>query len=333
MNRLLPAALMFILPMQFSSASADDIDAKLNDARESYLASEMEFELKLLDWFDNQEKRARGKGDSDAVLRIKAERKEYVASNSIPKNAPRALLRSRESAKRRLSREYGSIISVLKRRAIDAEEELNSLLPGRFEHEKRSFWLHPNGFFQQIEKGNWQEVSPDGRQNQLSEVARNPEYIELQVIDGEISIRVRLFDDHAEFANLPQLAFEKRFDGWWHALAKDGKESHQPDIPKLAPGMQFRGEKTWTKVGAVFERGTKQWHVLRIEKVAGQEFFGSVEFKWGKSPVAIEGLTDGHQIQWANSNTRAQAYYGIIDGDHITAVSANGTISLVREKK
>lgn len=332
MNRLLPFWLISCLFLQFNFASADDIDAKLKDARESYLASEAEFERKLLDWFDSQEKRARNRGDSDAVLTIKVERKKYVDSNSVPKNAPSVLLRSRESARFRLLREYESTIAILKRRGLDAEEELQLLLSDQVETETRSFWLHPDGFFQQTEEGKWQEVSPNGRQYQFSEVARNPEYVELQVIDSDTSIRVRLFDDRAEFANLPQLASVKKLDGWWHSLAKDGEGSNQSDIPILAPGMQFRGEKTWTKIGAVFKRGTKQWHILRIEKVSGQEFSGSVEFEWGKSPVAVDGLTDGHQIQWANSDTRGQAYYGVIDRNRITAVSGNGTISLVHEK-
>lgn len=220
----------------------------------------------------------------------------------------------------------------LDKRAGAGEEELQAPLSSQLENKKRSLWLHPDGFFEQTEKGKWREVSPNGRQYQFTEVARNPESVELQAVDGDTSIRVRLFGDRAESTNLPQPAFAKKFDGRWHSLVTDAKSSNQRHISGLAPGMQFRGEKTWTKIGAVFQRGTKQWHVLRIKKVAGQKFSGSVEFEWGKSPVAVDGLTDGRQIQWANSDTRDQAYYGVIDGSRISAVSFNGTISLVHEK-
>ena len=119
MNQMSLLASIVCLILQVELVYADEFNSKLDDARKSYFTSEKHFEQKLLDWFDSQEKRARSRGDRDAVLESKSERKEYVDNGTVPPNVPRLLLRSRKSAEMRLTREYESIIAGMTRSGFD----------------------------------------------------------------------------------------------------------------------------------------------------------------------------------------------------------------------
>jgi len=113
---------------------------KHNDAmakgKAKYFEAEAEYDHKIRDWFDNEEKRARDRGDRDTVVTLKSKRDAYATSGLVPAELPRLISRTFDSAKNRLKRDYDSVVSSLTRdgldkRAADAEKELETLLSGQ----------------------------------------------------------------------------------------------------------------------------------------------------------------------------------------------------------
>ena len=127
---------LFILTFCAVYVNAQDThSAAISDAKNRFFAAEAEYDQRIRDWFDSQEKRARDRGDRDAVVSIKSMRTAYTSANTAPADLPRVISRQFDSAKTRLRRDYESIVSDLTRdgldkRAADAETEIKALLSG-----------------------------------------------------------------------------------------------------------------------------------------------------------------------------------------------------------
>jgi hypothetical protein len=62
----------------------------------------------------------------------------------------------------------------------------------------RKRWIHANGEFIQLAQDVWQEKSPNGNTYRYKEVTRTQEYVELDALNGDTTLRYRLYDDRCE---------------------------------------------------------------------------------------------------------------------------------------
>jgi hypothetical protein len=78
--------------------------------------------------------------------------------------------------------------------------------------EKRVFWSHPLGFFDNVADGKWLERSPNGA-FYFVEAARTDDYVELR--NTRSGTLVRLFNDRCELKVAQQREFAVRYQGGW----------------------------------------------------------------------------------------------------------------------
>ena len=79
----------------------------------------------------------------------------------------------------------------------------------------RRRWVHAKGNFTLVDVGRWDEWSPRGRMYHWREVGRSDEYVELDAIDGNTSLRARLHATRCDYGEKPRLDFRTIFEGRW----------------------------------------------------------------------------------------------------------------------
>lgn len=221
MRIMLAIVLVSMLTLSFRTTLADDNIAKTLDlAEERYESDLAEFDTLVLKWFDEQETRARKTGKKEAVDKVLKERNAFTKNGEISESIPVSIVRKRSQAEQKLGSAFERAVSEYVKRKEDSlasqtQEELKALRETPRPPDNRKVWKHPNGQFKVLENGEWEEESGNGKTYRYKEVSRNKEFVELDALNGNTNIRIRIFTDRIEYGKKPGLTFAPKFKGTW----------------------------------------------------------------------------------------------------------------------
>jgi hypothetical protein len=86
-----------------------------------------------------------------------------------------------------------------KTRAEEKEEKRQDAAARPDPGDPRRHWAHQKGDFRVVERGTWEERSPDGKIYYYKEVVRTKDYVELAAITGDTTVRFRLFATRCDY--------------------------------------------------------------------------------------------------------------------------------------
>lgn len=198
----------------------DPIKVKLDKAKADYEVALDKFRTGVGEYFDKREGTARKSGKKKAVDEIKAERAAFQEKDELPEAAPANLKQKKVSARKSLEEAYDKAIAEytkakLDKEASDVEKELEAFRAAGATDTRRR-WVHDKGQFKKLEADKWEESYPNsGTVFHYKETARTKEYIQIDAITGNTSVRFRLYDTRVDRVVKPNLEYEKLFTGKW----------------------------------------------------------------------------------------------------------------------
>ena len=207
-----------------AAAEDDAVEKKLTAAKEEFAKSVEKAKAGLLADLKKRQDDAQKAGDLKLVEKAQAETKAFDTNGTLPKLVSVKSYESQlKTARAKLEDVYvGSVKQYTKdgkfatAKAIDKElDEFRKAGPAAPDTRKK--WVHAKGDFTETKPGMWEEKSPNGKTYQYKEVARTKEYVELDAISGDTTLRFRLYDDHCDAG--------KRAAGTFNTLFNTGKWS------------------------------------------------------------------------------------------------------------
>lgn len=201
-------------------AQDDAVSTALERAKALFDSDSTNFENDVLKWFKKVEDDARAKGDRESLTSRQSLRAEFSKSGKMPDIAPISLRRKQERINSSMESAYKKAIEEFTRMdndrlATQTEKQLEGFRNSLLNKPDRQIWRHSGGSFAVVDKNVWEEKISDGRSFRYQEIDRNKGYVELDALTGDTRIRVRLYDDRAEYGHKPSLAFKKHLVGKW----------------------------------------------------------------------------------------------------------------------
>jgi hypothetical protein len=204
-----------------NSVRGEDSIAKVLDlAKEKFDAESAEIDAMVLKWFDEQETRARKTGNKEAVDKLLSDREKFASKNEIPDNVPAPIVRRRTQSKQKLVFAFEKAISDYVKQKDDllasrTQDDLKAFKEMPSAIDSRKIWRYPKGQFRALQNGEWEEELVDGRKYRYKETTRTKEFVELDALNGDTSIRVRIFGDRCDYGKKPSLTFTTVHNGTW----------------------------------------------------------------------------------------------------------------------
>ncbi len=217
---LLLIAFQFVNCSTMAFADEDEVAKRLESAKTKFEDDSAAFEAMVLSWFDDQEDRARKTGKKASVDLVIANRDAYRTKNVLPEVLSRSIFRKMTDAEQKMVFAYERAISDYVKQKEDllasqTQDELKKFKENPNAPDTRKVWRHSKGYFEIIDGETWEELSGNGKQYRYKENSRNKEYVEIDALNGNTSIRVRLYADHCDYGKKSGDGFTTMFHGAW----------------------------------------------------------------------------------------------------------------------
>ncbi len=220
--RLTTLLIVLILNLASSACLADDdpVKLKLDKAKAAYDAAMDKARNAVGEYFDKREEAARKDGNKKLVDEIKVERKAFDEKDEPPSAAPAALKQKFAAARMSMENAYVLAVKEYTKAKMDdeaaiVESELVAFKAGLPGSDKRRRWVYDKGEFRMTGKDTWEEKYPNGKSFHYKETARTKEYVQLDALDGNTSVRWRLYDTNGEYNLKPQTSYTTLLMGKW----------------------------------------------------------------------------------------------------------------------
>ena len=204
------------------AADGDPVRKKLDDAKAAYDKATMEYKTEAEKWFEKEDDAARKlkSGVTEKVKQVAGEKKDFDEKGVLPKRVPLTLKDKPAKAAELMVKAFKSASDEYSRQkkdeaAVTVEKELEAFKTSNLLQDSRKRWVHDKGEFRVVEMGIWEEKWSNGKTFRYKEVSRTKDYVEIDALNGELSIRVRLYDARCDYGNKPKLNYTTFFMGKW----------------------------------------------------------------------------------------------------------------------
>ena len=206
-------------------AAADEgsVEKRLTTAKEECTKANEKARAALLADLKKKEEEAQKAGDLKRLERVQAETRAFEAEGTLPSVVSvKSCERQVERARDRLDKTYDMAVKQhtkegnvdLARATQNEWDDFKKV--GGAKVDARNRWVHENGEFARTNGNAWVEKSPNGTLYRYVEVARTDKYIELHGLNGDTTMRYRLFNNRADFGKKTENTFITQFgNGKW----------------------------------------------------------------------------------------------------------------------
>jgi len=223
MSRTVIVTFLVALLCGATSAEDDPVDKNLTTAKEDFGKAAEKARTGLLADLKKKLDTVQKAGDLMTLEKIQAELKAFEERGDLPKSVPTKSYESQmRIARTKLEEAYGAAVKQYTKDgkialAKTIQEELDEFKKGGPpKPDGRNRWVHEKGEFKLIKDCVWEEKSPNGKTYQFKEVSRTKDYIEIDAINGDTSLRYRLYNERCDSGKKPKPVFKTLFSkGKW----------------------------------------------------------------------------------------------------------------------
>ncbi len=217
------------------AAEPDPIKAKLAAAHTAYDQEIDKFKVLVLEHFDAKEKAARLAGSKPVLDALKLERKLFEEKGELPKYLSPLTKAKPDAAQKALRIAYESAIAdCVREKKDDLANEIEAKRDEVFygvkpkseavpapkkevvaapPPDKRTVWVHPEGYFMRGQGKDWFEKAESGNRGEyFFEVSRNKEFVHMKKMNGQA---IRIYATRVDYDGDANGNYKTIFRGEW----------------------------------------------------------------------------------------------------------------------